>query len=349
MKKKLLEKIKSPISGEKFTIKHEVIKNDEIYSGYLVCESTNENYPIINYIPRFISHQNYSDSWGELWRKTAETIRDSYTEETFYYDAIFGKYDESGKGKKGYSPFGFEWDKDLLNQNVLEIGGGVGVCLEHLMHTGANIISVDMSNAVDTLPEKILIHPKVNVIQADVLSGVMVENLYDKIWLFQVLQHTPYPSKTLKGVKPLLKKGGELSVTSYHNVFYPWYQKITKHFSFGVVYWMTKLLLPIKYYGQQVPIIGRIIRKLLEPVDPRNIYFLAKKGLSKDYVYGKLYEKTSDEKMLLWHTVINTFDTITPTYTNGATNNVIEKWLQEAEYKNIKVWGENGARGKATR
>ncbi len=112
---------------------------------------------------------------------------------------------------------------------------------------------------------------------------------------------------------------------------------------------MTKLLLPIKYYGQQVPIIGRIIRKLLEPVDPRNIYFLAKKGLSKDYVYGKLYEKTSDEKMLLWHTVINTFDTITPTYTNGATNNVIEKWLQEAEYKNIKVWGENGARGKATR
>ncbi len=355
MKTKLLSQIQCPNCMSNFEIINPILKNEEVYSGNLNCVMCNSKYPITNYIPRFVIDKNYSASWGVLWKKASETMRDSYTKDTFYYDTIFGKWSEDNIVKEGYNMFGFNWPKKMKNEKILEIGPGNGVCTEHLVKTDADIISVDMSNSVDTFPESLLTHPSLNVLQADINSGVIKKSQFDRIWLFQVLQHTPSPLDTLKTVRDYLKEEGKICFTSYSSRFYPFYLFITKRMSFNAVYLMLKIFLPVKYYLQKffvsinLNFMAKACHTLMQPVDPRNIYFNTLQGTNNDTPPGKYYLKTKDKKILFWHTVINTFDRITPEYTNGAEHDVIEKWTKEAGYNNIEVWGKSGVRVKATK
>lgn len=355
MKTNLLSKIQCPACNSKLIIKEEKRKNNEVYEGKISCSNCKEEYEIKNYIPRFIKGENYSESWGRLWINTGKTLRDSDTGESFYYDVIFGKWSEENTDEKGYSPFGFEWKKHLKGQKILEIGPGLGVCTEHLVKTGAEILSVDMSNAIDAFPEELLTHKNLNVIQADITSGIVKEKLFEKIWMFQVLQHTPSPPDTLKYLHRLLKKEGEISFTSYGSSYcrYPPYLLITRRLSFNSIYNMLEILLPVKYKLQKffvklkMPTVARFIHLLFHPIDPRNIYFKTKEGEMKEYLHSKLYEKTKDDKQLFWYTVINTFDSITPDYINGASHGEVRKWVENACFHKIKIWGKAGVRVKA--
>ena len=105
MKSNLLTKIQCPSCKSELLIKEKKMKNNEIFEGKIICTKCKEEYEITNYIPRFVKKENYSESWGELWRKTGKTLRDSDTGDTFYYDTIFGKWSEKNTGEKGYSPF----------------------------------------------------------------------------------------------------------------------------------------------------------------------------------------------------------------------------------------------------
>ena len=89
MKKKFLEYLRSPVHKAKLEIVKGEERNGEIYSGTLRCTASGKEYPIINYIPRFVSKENYSESWGELWTNTVKLVRDSSTGDSFYYDCIF--------------------------------------------------------------------------------------------------------------------------------------------------------------------------------------------------------------------------------------------------------------------
>ena len=140
MKETLLNFIQCPICESRFIVNNPVEKNGEIYEGSLKCEKCQIEYDIINYIPRFIKQNNYSSSWGELWGNSGNTLRDSDTGSSFYYDTLFGKWSEENLGDLGCSPFGFEWGTNLKGERILEIGPGLGVCTEHLVNTGAEIL-----------------------------------------------------------------------------------------------------------------------------------------------------------------------------------------------------------------
>ena len=201
----------------------------EVHSGKLQCKGCFEEYSIVKYIPRLIKGYNYSDSWGLLWNNTFETITDEFSGTTFYKDCLHGKYKENGNMQSGYSPFGFEWPLNLKNKLVLEIGPGTGCNTSYLAKTGCNLISIDHSNAVNCIDQKYLTLPNVNVIQADITKLPVKLGIFDRIWFFQVLQHTPQPLETLKLVKKFLISNGLLSVTSYGGKpFNPWYYKFTK-------------------------------------------------------------------------------------------------------------------------
>ncbi len=354
MKEHVLEQIRCPQCHARLKIKSSEMRLGEIHSGTLECEGGAHEFPIHNYIPRLVDTHNYSDSWGDLWRNTGEVIRDSYTGETFYRDVIFGKCAEDPNAP-GLSSFGFEWPEKLDGQNVLEIGPGVGVCTEHLVHTGARILSVDMSNAVDSFPESLLTHPNLNVVQADITSGAVVEDQFDRIWFFQVLQHTPSPPDTLKSVKKLLKPGGQLSVTSYRASYYPWFHFLTKRLNFRQVYHLVKIFVPIRYHLRKAcqrihfRFGERLARKALEFSDPRDLYYQTLEGTGYTYLAGRLYQKHHDKNELMKLTIINAHDAITPEYTNGATHEELKSWLESAGYRDIEMFGYLGAYAKAAR
>lgn len=61
-----------------------------------------------------------------------------------------------------------------------------------------------------------------------------------------------------------------------------------------------------------------------------------------------MWKKTNDKDLLMKYVIINTFDTITPAYTNCCKDiKTMEIWLKEAGFTSYKVWGCNGIRAKA--
>lgn len=360
MKKNMLDILYCPKCHGQFNLEKIVLKNEEIYSGVLICNHCKKSFDICNYIPRLIDDYNYSDSWGELWKETGNILRDSFTGLPWHHDVIHGKYTNDGKGLPGTSPFGFGWPKNLNGQRILEIGPGTGNCTEHLVNTGAELMCVDMSDAIDTFPEELLIRPNINVVQGNINENIIPHDYFDRIWLFQVLQHTPSPVETLKNVRMFLKMNGELSVTSYPGGYNPWYYEMTKLLGSKSGWRTLSFLVPplvrVKFWGQRffdvigLPILGKIVKKIMEPIDPRNVYYNTKVGRAKEYIYGIMWERTGDIDLLMRYVLINTFDTITPQYTNCCKDNkTMETWLHDSGYSSCNVWGDMGVRAKAIR
>jgi 2-polyprenyl-3-methyl-5-hydroxy-6-metoxy-1,4-benzoquinol methylase len=360
MKLSLLEIISCPHCGGKFSLKNEVKNRGEIESGTLNCKESH-SFPIFRYVPRFVEKKNYSESWGELWNETGAILKDSFTGIPFHHNIIYGKYDESNKGLADTSPFGFSWPRKMEGQRILEIGPGTGNLTENLVSSKAEVFSVDMSHAIDVFPEELLTQPNLHVIQADLFSNILPTEFFDKIWMFQVLQHTPKPFETLKRLKSFLKIGGEIAFTSYKNdkQYRPLYYRILRNLdpklNWKILSKVVPPLLPVKYQIQKslckvgLPKLARIAAKVMEPIDPRNIYYSTLEGQLEDYSYAKYFRKTKDLDYLKKIALINTYDRITPTHTNSADWATVEKWCADAGYKEIKTWGKGGVRATAKR
>jgi len=212
-----------------------------------------------------------------------------------------------------------------------------------------------MSNAIDTFTEELLTQPNINVIQGDINGSILQTEYFDRIWLFQVLQHTPSPPDTLKTMYQLLKKQRMLSLTSYKGYFNPWYYRFTKRVDDKtawklISYWVPKLV-PLKYRLQKtrIPALSRVLLKLLQPVDPRNIYLNTLEGHSDDYIHGVLWKRNHDKNLLMKYVILNTFDRITPQYTNSANHKTIEQLTLNAGFSSVITWGRGGVRATATK
>ena len=356
MKPGLLELLRCPRCAGRMRLDGGDRREEEIETGVLSCEGCSARYPIRRYVPRLVPESNYSRSWGKLWRETGHLLRDSFTGVPFHENVLHGAYSEEPGSDDGRSPFGFGWPRDLAGERVLEVGPGTGNVTEHLVETGAEIVAVDMSDAIDTLPEELLRRPNLNVVQADINAPVLEPASFDRVWLFQVLQHTPSPPETLRGLRELLRDGGEIALTSYSGErfrawYYPFTKKLPDPLAWRVIGFLVPRLVPLKYRlmkRRKLP--ARLLAKLLEPIDPRNIYLQTLEGQAERYVHGALWRQTGDRDLLMKYVVINTFDRITPDYTNTATHETVERWLLDAAgFSSAETWGRGGVRAKATR
>ena len=354
MKARVLEFLRCPGCEGRLNVAEGTEARGEVRDGTLACSACRARYQVRRFVPRMAPAANYSDSWGKLWLQTGEILRDSFTGLPFHRNALHGTYDEGADGlDDGRSPFGFGWPTDLGGERVLEVGPGTGNFTEHLARSGAELVSVDMSSAIDTLPEELITRSNVDVIQGDITTGILGPARFDRLWVFQVLQHTPSPPATLKELHGLLREGGELAFTSYKTLYNPWYYRLTKrvpdHIAWRAIAWLVPRLLPLKYSLARRPrrITTRVALSLLEPVDPRDIYVRTRRGGMRDYIHGALWERTGDHDLLVKYVVVNTFDRITPEYTNSADHETIERWTREAGFSSVVTWGRGGVRARA--
>lgn len=105
-----------------------------VVSGYLVCDQCNTSYPTVNGIPRFVSSENYASSFGFQWTMQAQTQLDKFNGTTISRDRFFG---ETG------------WPSQLYGQTILEVGSGAGRFTQIALETGADVYSLDYTQAVD--------------------------------------------------------------------------------------------------------------------------------------------------------------------------------------------------------
>lgn len=132
-----------------------------------------------------------------------------------YYGFFFRKY--SYKEMLPYYWFFLGWirflDKFLPLKNgggkkALEIGCGIGAFAKILNERGFKVLATDISPYIIKRAKKIL--PNIDFQVLDIEKATRVNNKFDYIFAFEVLEHLKNPVKVLGNIKKMLNRNGVL-------------------------------------------------------------------------------------------------------------------------------------------
>jgi SAM-dependent methyltransferase len=302
----------------------EIIKEDRgvIEEGKLKCSRCVEKYDIIRCIPRFVPSQRYTSGFGLEWTRHARTQYDSYSgmpiSETRFFEET-------------------KWPRHLAKQLILEVGSGSGRFTEVAASTGAMVISIDLSNAVEANYASNGGKANVLIVQGDLYQMPFKDDYFDKVFCIGVLQHAPDTREAFMSLPRYLKSGG--------NVVIDVYGKSGRLLNLRrLVRLFTKRIPPEKLYkrcAQYVEWMWPLVRFLDRHGGTRVI------GLSL-IPYYKQYG-LSDRMLKEW-ALLDLFDIVSATYEFPQSVEIVHEWFSDANMRNIEVqWGYNGIEGRGNK
>jgi SAM-dependent methyltransferase len=278
-----------------------------IESGLLRCSVCPRDYPIIRGVPRFVSQDNYAESFGFQWNRFPRTQLDSVSGQPITRTRFFHSV--------GWSP------TEMTGRLVLDVGCGSGRFAEVAASTGARVVAVDYSAAVDAAQSNLGRRTGVDVVQADIYALPFRDRSFDFVYCLGVLQHTPAVKKAFLALPPKLKRGGRLAVDLYPkllaNILWPkyWLRPITRRMKkqtlFRLVERWTPRLLPLSRAIARIPVLGRRLRYFVPVADYKGILPL------------------DDEALREW-SILDTFDMFSPAHDHPQSAAALRSWLAEA-------------------
>jgi len=298
MEKFIIQYLCCPECREDLNLQEEEVVNKKIKKGKLICRNCKKEYPIIDYIPRFVESELYVSSFGDEWN--------------IYKNVKNSKPHLSKKEMKNY--LGLE-KEDIENKFVLEIGCGAGPYLETSakFYNAKHIIGIDLSRSVEAAYKNVGELENVTIIQAN-LFHLPFKIKFDLIYSLGVLHHTPNTEEAFYAIEKFTKQGGTLSVWLYGNYWerklknQQWIRKnITSKLSSKTLKKLSKFASYL-YYLYKIPIIGDGLRERI-PI-----------GMDKERDLREL----------------NTFDMYSPTYVNYHYLDEVYEWFEKCNYSNIK-------------
>jgi SAM-dependent methyltransferase/uncharacterized protein YbaR (Trm112 family) len=173
---------------------------DDIREGELSCAPCRRSWPIKNGIPRFVPSGNYASSFGLQWN-------------TFRAEQLDSLNGTDLSARRFFSETG--WSRDwLAGKWVLDAGCGAGRFLDVASQTGAEVVGVDLSDAVDAAAESLRGRDNVHLVQAS-LFELPFRAGFAAVYCIGVIQHTPDPQRALAALPSVLRPNGRLAVTIY--------------------------------------------------------------------------------------------------------------------------------------
>jgi len=291
--------------------------------GSLSCKGCSAAYRIVSGIPRFVSGDNYAQSFGFQWNTHEKTQLDSYTGRPISEKRLL---DVTG------------WPMDMSGQVVLEAGSGAGRFTECLLKTGATVFSFDYSSAVDANARNNGSSERLFLFQADMRSIPLQRAAFDKVICLGVLQHTPAPKECFRCLAQMVRPGGELVVDVYGKsavallqwkyILRPITTRMDQRKLYEVVSNVVPLLLPVAKKMRRVA--GRAGARLIPIVE---------------YSHLDLTREVNEQ----W-AILDTFDMYAPAHDHPQTQRTLKQWFKQAGFTDISVRpGPNGLVGKARR
>ena len=171
-----------------------------LLEGTLACPTCDREFPVVGGIPRFVPRENYASGFGLEWTRHARTQYDSYSGLKVSEQRFFS---QTG------------WPRDLRGEIVLEVGSGSGRFTEQAANTGATVVSLDYSYAVEANHASNGGRSNVLIVQADVFAMPFRAGAFDRVFCFGMLQHTPDPARAFAALPRVLRPGGALCVDIY--------------------------------------------------------------------------------------------------------------------------------------
>lgn len=314
MKESLISRLRCTECGSSISLVERRGAVDEIETGLLACSDCPTRYQIHNFVPRFVSPDNYATNFGFQWNRFRRTQLDSYTGTTISRDRFIRQTN---------------WDTaSLSGATVLDAGCGAGRFSEIALSLGATVFAIDFSVAVEATWRNLGSHPNLHVLQADIQALPFQNNSFDYIYCFGVLQHTPRPQNAFLALTEKLKPGGCIAVDIYPKTWRTlitprhWLRPVTKRLPrstlFRMTEWSVPFLLPLSRTVGRLPYVGKALRKLIPVANYDNVYPLTEQQLGE------------------W-ALLDTFDMLSPAYDKPQTSRTLRAWLSEAKLENAEV------------
>jgi SAM-dependent methyltransferase len=290
-------------------------------SEQLSCDTCGAQFPVISSVPRFVSSEHYADSFGMQWNIHRQAQLDSHTGLPLTRD----RYN-----------LATHWPENLAGETILEAGSGAGRFTEILATTGADIVSFDLSSAVEANYRNNGHYPNVLILQGDIFNIPVREQSMDKVLCLGVIQHTPDPEAAFRSLARYVRPGGQLVIDSYASRLR------------SVLSWKY-LLRPITTRMDKGRLY-RLISRLAPPLVPLSIFLRRIFGKAGppllpilQYDHWGLPPDLNRE----W-AIMDTFDMLSPVHDHPQSINTVTRWFQDAGFVDIAVeYGMNGivARG----
>jgi len=288
-------------------------------------------FPIIEHVPRFVSHDNYAASFGLQWNKFRTTQLDSFSGLSISKDRLTRLAGGSLKIFKG--------------KTVLEAGCGAGRFTEIMLEAGATVFAVDLSEAVEANYKNCSKFKNYFICQADLLHLPVEYEQFDIVVCVGVIQHTPDPEETMTALCSHARPGG-LLIMDHYTYGYPETSvrrmlrsallKTSKNFSMQCCRILAHILWPIHEWlwkMKEIPAAKRLRSKFL--------------NVSPLVDYHDAYPQLEPKMMREW-SILDTHDTLTDVYKHLRSVEEIKTHLISCGMTDIVAsYGGNGVEAKA--
>ena len=201
MKNHLLDYLICPTCAAPFDLKVDCLDGSEIMEGTLRCATCHKDYPIVRGVPRILKpdisaeQRATADAFGYEWTHFSQ-LENTYESEFLDWIKPIGKDFFPGKV-------------------VLDAGCGKGRHAGLAAEFGAaEVIGVDISNAVDAAFANTRRVFNIHIIQADIYD-LPLKASFDYAYTIGVLHHLPDPKSGFLSLIQHLKDGGRVSAWVY--------------------------------------------------------------------------------------------------------------------------------------
>lgn len=311
----LLDLLRCPACLGALTLAVDREHNGEVESGSLACSRCAVEYAIDRFVPRFVPQQNYSTSFGFQWNTFSRTQLDSSTGQPISSGRFFAQ--------SAWNP------TEMCGRLVLDVGCGAGRFAEVSLRTGARVVAVDYSNAVNACRANLGPNPRLDVVQADVYHLPFHPAQFDFVYCFGVLQHTPDVKASFESLCAQLAPGGRIAVDVYPriplNAIWPkyWLRPLTMRIPperlFTLVRRMVDLLWPVSLAIGRVRWIGSKLRHALPIANYEGLLPLSPAQLKE------------------W-AILDTFDMLAPAHDHPQSVSTVRSWFEHAAMDDVDVF-----------
>ncbi|HEX7755232.1 MAG TPA: class I SAM-dependent methyltransferase, partial [Niabella sp.] len=199
---------------------------------------------------------------------------------------------------------------------------------EIALSTGAIVVALDYSTAVDACYKNLGHHPNLHIIQGDIYALPFEKESFDYVYSLGVLQHTPDVKKAFFCLPSMLRSKGKICVDFYEkswkSILLPkyWLRPISKRIPqdklFSYLESLTPALLSISIMLGKIPGIGKLLKRMVPVANLSDELSLNKKQLRE------------------W-ALLDTFDWLSPEYDNPQKRSDLLGWLAESNMQNGEV------------
>jgi ubiquinone/menaquinone biosynthesis C-methylase UbiE len=149
---------------------------------------------------------------------------------------------------------------------VLDAGTGTGDQSRFISDQGAQVVSIDLSSAIDVAAQKLRLRPGWVGVQGDITSLPFPDQQFDIVYCEGVIQHTHDSALTVRELCRVLKEGGMVLATHYGKAK-RWWGRLRIAWHFGLRRQLSrmeryKLLLLTGNLAalSYIPLVGKLLR-----------------------------------------------------------------------------------------